>query len=145
MRYTTLFIFSIFLSCSSNTSTGAFTGGLLGASSGLIATGKGSGALIGTGAGIVAGGLLGAILDQQDRKVMNKNSPRTVHRIDRGDPLTINDVIKLSQNGVSDEAIQSYLENSESSYPLTKTQIRRLQHSGVSQRIINIMIEKPAF
>lgn len=127
-------------SCSTNTGIGVFAGGSVGAGvGGLI--GGGGGALIGTAAGVLAGGLIGAALDEQDRKVMSQSSPRTVDRMDRGEPLTLNDVIKLSQSGVSDDAIISYLTDTRSSYTLSQTQIRRLQDSGVSQRVINFMAD----
>lgn len=61
--------------------------------------------------------------------------------MDRGDPLTINDVIKLSQNSVSDNTIMDYIRESLSFYSLSQTQVRRMQHSGVSQKVINAMIE----
>ena len=80
-----------------------------------------------------------ANLDEQDRKVMSQSSPRTVDRMDRMEPLTLNDVIKLSQGGVSDDAIIGYLNETKNSYTLSQTQIRRLQESGVSQRVINFM------
>ncbi len=127
-------------SCSTNTGIGVFAGGSIGAGAGGIA-GGGGGALIGTAAGVIVGGLIGAALDEQDRKIMSRSSPRTIDRMDRGDPLTINDVIKLSQSGVSDEAIISYLSDTHSTYTLSQTQIRRLQDSGVSQRVINFMAE----
>jgi len=73
--------------------------------------------------------------------VIEKSSPRTVDRIDKGDPLTINDVIKLCQGGVSDDAIITYMKNTESSYNLSQTQIRRLQNSGAGERVITFMIE----
>jgi uncharacterized protein YcfJ len=129
-----------FGSCASNTGTGALAGGALGAGVGGIA-GGGTGALIGGAAGVIAGGLVGAALDEQDRKVMERSSPRTVDRMDRGDPLTINDVIKLSQGGVSDDAIIRYMQDTNSSYNLSQAQIRRLQDAGVSQRVINYMVD----
>jgi uncharacterized protein YcfJ len=125
-------------SCATNTGTGVIAGGSLGAGVGGLVWG-GGGALIGSAAGAIAGGLIGAALDEQDRKVMSQSSPRTVDRMDRGEPLTLNDVIKLSQGGICDEAIISYLKDTQSSYTLSQTQIRRLQESGVSQRVINFM------
>jgi hypothetical protein len=97
--------------------------------------------LIGSAAGIIAGGLIGATLDEQDRRVMERSSPRTVDRMDRGEPLTINDVIKLSQNGVSDTTMMSYIRNTSSAYSLSQAQIRRMQDAGVSQRVINYMVD----
>lgn len=130
----------IFTSCASNTGTGVLAGGALGAGVGGIA-GGGKGALIGGAAGVIAGGLIGAALDEQDRKVMERSSPRTVDRMDRGEPLTINDVIKLSQGGVSDDSIISYMKETHSSYNLSQAQIRRLNDAGVSQRVVNFMID----
>jgi hypothetical protein len=89
---------------------------------------------------VIAGGLVGAALDEQDRKVMERSSPRTVDRMDHGEPLTINDVIKLSQGGVSDDSIISYMKETNSSYRLSQAQVRRLRDSGVSQRVIDYMI-----
>jgi len=130
----------VFGSCSSNTGTGVIAGTALGAGVGGIA-GGGQGALIGGAAGALAGGLIGAALDEQDRKVMERTSPRTVDRMDRGEPLTINDVIKLSQGGVSDDTIMDYMRDTNSTYNLSQAQIRRLQDAAVSQRVIDYMAE----
>ena len=126
-------------SCQSNTGTGVLVGGALGAGIG-GAAGGGQGALIGAAAGVIAGGLIGAALDEQDRKVMEQNSPRTVDRMDRGEPLTINDVIKLSQGGISDDTIIKYMQKTNTTYNLSQSQIRRLQDAGVSQRVVEYMI-----
>lgn len=139
MKYYAALLILILNGCATNTGTGVIAGGILGASVGGI-TGGGRGALIGSAAGVIAGGLVGAALDEQDRRVMERNSPRTVDRMDRGEPLTINDIIKLSQGGVSDDTILHYMQDTSSYYHLSNAQIRRLQDSGVSQRIINEMI-----
>jgi hypothetical protein len=126
-------------SCASNTGTGVLAGGIIGAGLGGIA--GGGGALIGAAVGVRAGGTLGAGLDQHDRTIMEKSSPRTVDRIDKQEPLTINDVIKLSQGGISDNTILEYMRNTQSSYRLSQTQIRRLQDAGVSEQVIHYMID----
>ncbi len=136
-----VFVFSLlFISCETKTGTGALAGGAVGAGVGGIA-GGGTGALIGGGAGALTGGLIGAALDEQDRKVMERTSPRTVERMDRGEPLTVGDVIKLSQGGVSDETIIKYIKETKTTYNLTQAQINRMQEAGVAQRVINFMIE----
>jgi hypothetical protein len=84
---------------------------------------------------------IGSTLDVQDRKILQRSSPRTVDRIDRGDPLTINDVIKLSQSGADDSNIISYMQGTGSSYHLSQSQVRRLQDAGVSQRVIDFMLD----
>jgi uncharacterized protein YcfJ len=125
--------------CASNTGTGVLAGGILGASMGGIM--GGGGALIGAAVGVLGGGLIGAALDGQDRKTMEKSSPRTVDRMDRQEPLTLNDVIKLSQSGVSNDTILEYMRSTDSNYTLSKTQIRRLQDAGVSPQIIHFMMD----
>jgi hypothetical protein len=72
---------------------------------------------------------------------MEKASPRTVDRMDRGDPLTLNDVIKLSLTGVSDDTIIEYMKNTNSRYNLSQSQIRRLHDAGVSKNVIDFMVE----
>ena len=136
-----LLILSVFLTgCTGNMAAGLISGGLLGGGIGGM-TGGCKGALIGSGAGLLAGGLIGAILDEQDRKVMKQSSPRTVDRMDRDEPLTINDIIKLSQSGVSDDTIIQYLYEQKTNYNLTQAQTRRLQDAGVSQKVINTMVK----
>lgn len=137
MKYSILLL--ILASCASNAGTGVIAGTVLGSGVGGLA-GGGKGALIGGAAGAISGGFVGAALDEQDRKVMERNSPRTVDRMDRREPLTINDVIKLSQGGVSDDTIVYYMQSTASFYQLSQAQVRRLQEAGVSQRVINEMI-----
>lgn len=140
MKHCRILLLLILTSCATNVGTGALTGGILGAGIGGFA-GGGTGAFIGSAAGLISGGLVGAALDQQDRKVMERTSPRTVDRMDRNDPLTINDVIKLSDAGVDDSTIIDYMRASGTPYNMTQGQVRRLQDAGVSQRVINYMID----
>lgn len=141
MKYARIVSIALLLSsCQSNVGTGILAGSALGAGFGGMA-GGGRGALIGGAAGIIAGGLIGVVLDEQDRKVMERSSPRTVDRMERGDPLTINDVIKLSQSGVSDETIIHYMKETQISYNLSHAQIRRLQEAGVSERVVSYMVD----
>jgi surface antigen len=128
------------IGCQTKTGTGALAGGGLGAGIGAIA-GGGQGALIGGAVGALAGGLVGASLDEQDRQIMEQRSPRTVDRMDRSEPLTINDIIKLSQGGVSDDTIVKYIQKTRTTYNLSQSQIDRLKREGVSQRVINYMID----
>ncbi|KKL98850.1 hypothetical protein LCGC14_1820310 [marine sediment metagenome] len=130
----------IVVGCESKTATGAVVGAGVGAGVG-AALGGGAGAAIGAGAGAASGALVGAALDEQDRKIMEKTSPRTVERMDRKEPLTINDIIKLSQGGVSDDTIIRYIQETRTTYNLSQAQINRLQEAGVSQRVINYMVD----
>jgi outer membrane lipoprotein SlyB len=140
------YFFSLFIvlgflaSCQSKAGTGAIAGGVVGAGVG-AAVGSGTGALIGTGVGAASGAVIGAALDDQDRKIMNKTSPRTVERMNNGEPLTVGDVIKLSQGGVSDDVIINYITETKTTYNLTQAQINRMQEAGVSQRVINYLVD----
>lgn len=85
------------------------------------------------------GALLAESLTEQDRKMIEKTSPRTFDRIEQNEPLTINDIIKLSQSGVAEDKIIEYLMKTKSTYNLSQTQVRRLEDAGVSHRIITVM------
>lgn len=132
--------FCLLFSCESKAASGILAGGALGAGTGAI-LGGGKGALLGGAVGVIAGGLIGAALDEEDRKILQKNSPRTLSRMDRGEPITVDDVIQLHQGGISDDTILRYIQETRTSYTLNQKQIRRLQQAGVSQRVIQYMIE----
>ena len=56
-------------------------------------------------------------------------------------PLSINDVIALSQDSVSDEVIISQMEATNSYFRLTTDDILALRKAGVSDKVINAMIK----
>lgn len=138
-RLTLLLLLFLTASCSTNAGSGA----LIGAGGGAIiggAVGGGTGALIGASVGLIVGAGIGSYLDQQEQDNLSRNRPRTLQRMERGDPLTIDDVIYLHENGVSDDKIIRYIRDSHVSYNLTETQIRKLRTHGVSDVVINFMI-----
>jgi outer membrane lipoprotein SlyB len=130
----------LFCSCESKTGTGVLVGGALGAGTGAI-IGGGEGALIGGAVGVIAGGLVGAALDAQDRKIMQQKSPQTLQKLDRGDHLSIDDVKEMSKNGLSDSVIISQIEATGTRFELSPEEIIDLKNSGVSQKVINYMIQ----
>jgi len=144
MRSSKLFAFTslflIFSNCTTNAGTGGIAGTIVGAGAGGLIAG-GNGAWIGSAVSALGGSLIGIYLDDQDRKTVEKSSPRTIDRMDRGEPLTINDVIKLSQADVGDQTIIQYIRDTNSSYNLSQSQIRRLQDAGVSKTVISFMID----
>lgn len=130
----------LFLSgCASKTQTGALTGAVIGTGVGAAAGGA-KGAIIGGAAGLVTGAVVGHYLDEQDRKVLEKSSPKTIQKIDHNQSLAIQDIIKLTQAGVSDDKIIQYIQERKTTYNLTQEQINKLKHGGVSQRVINYMV-----
>ncbi len=130
----------LFCSCESKTGTGVLVGGALGAGTGAI-IGGGEGALIGGAVGVIAGGLVGAALDEQDRKIMQQKSPQTLQKLDRGDHLSTDDVKEMSKNGLSDSVIISQIEATGTRFTLNPEEIIDLKNSGVSQKVINYMIQ----
>jgi outer membrane lipoprotein SlyB len=126
-------------SCATNTGTGALVGGGLGAGAGAL-IGGGQGALIGGAVGAVAGGLVGNAMDANQRAELERNSPHTLRRVDKEDRLSMDDVIALSQAGVESDVIISMLQKSHSEFSLTSSQVIRLKNAGVSQKVINYMV-----
>lgn len=128
------------ISCETKTGTGALAGAGVGALAGGLIGGNATGALIGAGVGALAGGLIGAALDEQDRKIMQQNSPDTLQRIDKQQQLSLEDVKAMSRNGLSDAVIIGQIQNTHSVFSLTSDQIIDLKQSGVSQNVIEYMI-----
>jgi len=128
-----------FFGCATKTQTGALTGGALGVGVGALA-GGGSGALIGGAVGTIGGALVGSAMDAQDRENMEQNQPKTMNRINQGQPLTINDIVALSKEGIKDDTIIKLIDKTDSTYDLSTNQVIYLKNHGVSQKVINYMI-----
>ena len=144
MRSVTLIfavIVTLLAGCESKAGTGAIAGAGLGAASGALITGTGGGALIGGAIGAAGGALIGAALDDTDRRSMEQHSPRTLKKIDRGEKLSIDDVKKMSKAGLSDNVIISQIQTTNSVFYLSTADIIDLKNSGVSQRVIDYMIQ----
>jgi outer membrane lipoprotein SlyB len=130
------------------TATGALAGGVLGAGTGAIigsATGDaGAGAAIGGILGAITGGVVGHAMDAQQRDILARQNPQTLQRIDQGQPLGLADIKAMSKAGISDEVIISQIRNSRVVYRLTTAEIIDLKDSGVSQKVIDFMINTPS-
>ena len=57
-------------------------------------------------------------------------------------PRSATDVVKLSRAQVSDDIIVSYVQNSSSSFSLSSDNIVQLRKEGVSDRVLNAMLEQ---
>lgn len=138
----TLLITSIVLtSCETNTQTGALTGAGVGVVAGGLISGSPTGALIGGAIGAAGGALIGYAMDEHDRAVMAERNPQTMHRIDRGEQLSIDDVKNMSNNGLRDDVIINQIKATNSQFTLSADDIIDLKDAGVSQHVINYMIE----
>lgn len=125
--------------CQTKTQTGILAGGALGAGAGALIDG-GTGALVGGAIGVIGGALIGSALDAQDREVMQKQHPQTLDRIDNNEQLTYDDIIKMSNSGLSDDTIISMIHKTNSRYNMTAERVKQLEKAGVSQKVINYMI-----
>jgi outer membrane lipoprotein SlyB len=128
------------------TATGALTGAALGAGTGAIIGGRhaGDGALIGGAIGALTGGIIGNGMDQVARERAERESPQALQRFDQGQPLGLADIKALSKAGVSDEVIISQIRNARVVYRLSTAEIIDLKDAGVSQRVMDFMINTPS-
>lgn len=128
-------------SCESKAGTGALVGGAVGVGAG-AALGGGTGALIGGAVGATSGAIIGAMLDESERNAVEEQSPRTLRHIDRGEQLTVNDVISLHKAGIDDRKIMDLIDKTDSTYSLSTSSIHRLERAGVSDRVVNYMMSR---
>lgn len=121
-----------------NTERGALTGTAVGGVLGTVvgaATGHPlAGAAIGAGSGAVVGGAIGNSEDRQERREAQAyqnyvNNPAT----------PVGDVIRMSQQHISDDIIIRQIETTNSVYQLTAGDITVLRQQGVSERVVGFM------
>lgn len=124
------------------TGTGALTGGAIGAASGALIGGRhaGAGALIGGAIGAIAGSAIGSGMDEEQRERLRAQAPQTYVRVDQGQPLGLADIKAMAKAGVSDDVIISQIKNTHSAYRLSSADIIDLHNSGVSDRVVDFMI-----
>jgi len=125
------------------TGTGAIIGTGVGAASGAVIAGGHSapeGALIGGVVGAIGGGLIGNALDQQERARLQAQAPVTYARIDQGQPLGLEDVKAMARAGISDNVIISQMRATGTAYHLSAGDIIDLHNAGVSETVINYMV-----
>ena len=125
------------------TASGALGGGAAGAMIGSMARHSGPGALVGAAVGAVAGGLIGHGMDQAQEAQLKAQAPQTLQRVEQSQPLTVADVKALAKAGIGDDLIVSQIRNSRTVYHLSTADILDLKNSGVSEKIIDFMINTP--
>lgn len=125
------------------TASGALGGAAAGALVGSTARHSGPGALVGAAIGAVAGGLIGHGMDQAQEAQLKAQAPQTLQRIEQSQPLTLVDIKALVKAGVDDDLVISQIRNSRTVYHLSAADIIDLKNSGVSEEIIDFMINTP--
>lgn len=127
--------------CSSmnHTERGAVGGGLIGAAAGTVigaATGNpGAGAAIGGAGGALLGGAIGNDADRTERR----HAQAAAEFAARNPPLSLNDVVQMSQQRIGDDVIIAQMDSTSSCYNLTAADIQHLHLQGVSDRVIRSM------
>lgn len=121
------------------TASGALAGGATGAIVGSMARNPGAGALVGA----LVGGLMGHGLDQEQEARLRVRAPQTLQRVEESQPLRVVDVKSLAQAGINDDLIISQIRNSRTIYHLSTADIIDLKDSGVSEEVIDFMINTP--
>jgi outer membrane lipoprotein SlyB len=129
-----------------NTGSGALGGAAIGAASGAVIGGRnaGAGALIGGAIGAITGGLIGNSMDQEQNARLREQAPQTYVRVEQNQPLAVADVKALAQAKVSDDLIISQIRSSRTVYHLSAADIIDLRSSGVSENVVNFMINTPS-
>jgi hypothetical protein len=122
------------------TASGALAGGATGAVIGSMSRNPGAGALVGA----VVGGIIGHGMDQEQEAQLRARAPQTYERVEQGQPLTVVDVQALARAGINDDLIISQIRNSRTVYHLTTADIITLKNTGVSDRVIDFMINTPS-
>ena len=125
------------------TASGALAGGATGAIIGSTARQPGPAPLVGAAVGAVVGGLIGHGMDQEQEAQLRAQAPQTLQRLEQSQPLTVMDVKSLVKAGVSDDLVISQIRNSRTVYHLNTADIVDLKNSGVSEKIIDFMINTP--
>jgi hypothetical protein len=108
---------------------GALAGGVIGSATGHA----GAGAAIGAGLGGVAGGLTGAAVDNSERKQAIRQAAA------QNPPLSLPDIVQLTQKGTSDSVIIDQIRLTGSVYHLSAQDLMWLQDNGVREPVVREM------
>ncbi|MCI0641432.1 MAG: glycine zipper domain-containing protein [Gemmataceae bacterium] len=125
-----------------HTERGMLTGGALGAGAGTVIGGlsgrPGAGAAIGAAGGALLGGVVGNEHDKAEQRQI-----RAAHEYQmRNPPLSVQDVIQMSQQHISDRVIIDQMRATNSFYTLNSADITFLKQQGVSDGVVSTMISR---
>ena len=126
-----------------NTASGALAGGATGAIIGSMAREPGPGALVGAAVGAVAGGAIGHRADHAREARLQAQRAQAQQQMPQAQPIGIQDVKAMAKAGLGDQLIISQIQNSRTLYRLNSAEIIDLKNSGVSEKVIDYMINTP--
>ncbi|MES2122766.1 MAG: hypothetical protein V4492_08335 [Chlamydiota bacterium] len=133
---------AILAGCESSAGTGALVGGGVGVGAGALISGTPQGALIGGAAGAVGGALIGAAVDSS-KETSYQESPRKPSKEKSNGQLSMEDIKRMTQAGVTDDKIISTIQSTGSVFYLSSSDIADLKKAHVSQRVIDFMLQTP--
>ena len=120
---------------------GALTGALGGAAIGQHNGDAASGALIGTAVGALAGAAIGDTIDYEAARSAEIIEQRMGRRM--AGAVGMNDVIAMSQAGLSDNVITTHIRANGVASPPSVPDLITLQNAGVSDFVIEAMQQTP--
>ena len=84
-------------------------------------------------------------LTQNDRYMLQEHhvSPGLYQKMVYSDPISLGDIIELSQKGVPSDFIIHYLYDTGTAYRIGSGEVSRLKKAGVSQRVIDYLLSVP--
>lgn len=126
------------------TASGALAGGATGAIIGSAGRHSGAGGVVGAAVGAVVGGIIGHGMDQAQEEQLRAQAPQTIQRIEESQPLAVSDIVSMVRAGVSDDLVITQIRYSRTVYHLKSGEIIELKNSGVSEKVIDFMINTPA-
>ncbi len=80
-------------------------------------------------------------LSPEDIFYLNQESPMILSKIDRGEKMTIDDIIVMHEVGVSADSMIQILDYTKTRFELNTNDVIRLQMEGVPFKVINHMIQ----
>ncbi len=80
-------------------------------------------------------------LNAQDLELLEKNYPQTAKKLQAQESLTLEDICALSKSGLKDSLIIQQIQETHSYFYLSTAEISFLKKSGVSQKVIEYMIQ----
>jgi hypothetical protein len=102
----------------------------------------GAGAAIGAATGALSGAAVGASLDGIEARNRAEIEARLGHPAAAG-AVTIDDVIKMSRAGVSEDVIVNHIHNQGAAAPLQANDLIVLQQQGVTPRVVQALQAPP--
>ena len=83
----------------------------------------------------------GVALEKKEKELIYKRNKETLKRLSQCQSLKINDIVTLSEAGISDNFTICYLLFTKKQYNLSSLDIRKLERHAVSQRVIRHLIQ----